>query len=227
MLSAHHVAWAHMEGERAFGQAIRARRRASLARRALRRCADCARLIVHDERTLPRRNGGMRPRDPAGRDHGHVRGRPSTGLRQRVPPVKAGAQALAARVGRRAHGRRAAADRRRPGGREGFADPRRAPPRLGRPRPRRGDDRRRRRLGPDDPASSTSATCVGVVPGGQVPAARRAGPRARPAGTMRGRPTSRSCSGQASVSGTSISASPVKRPARMPALAASKPGASA
>ena len=59
MLSAHHVAWAHMEGERAFGQAIRARRRASLARRALRRCADCARLIVHDERTLPRRNGGL------------------------------------------------------------------------------------------------------------------------------------------------------------------------
>jgi hypothetical protein len=59
MLSAHHVAWAHMEGERAFGQAIRARRRASLARRALRRCADCARLIVHDERTLPRRNGGF------------------------------------------------------------------------------------------------------------------------------------------------------------------------
>ena len=58
MLSAHHVAWAHMEGERAFGQAIRARRRASLARRAFRRCADCARLIVHDERTLPRRNGG-------------------------------------------------------------------------------------------------------------------------------------------------------------------------
>ena len=58
MLSAHHVAWAHMEGERAFGQAIRARRRASLARRAFRRCAECARLIVHDERTLPRRNGG-------------------------------------------------------------------------------------------------------------------------------------------------------------------------
>jgi hypothetical protein len=58
MLSAHHVAWAHMEGERAFGQAIRARRRASLVRRAFRRCAECARLIVHDERTLPRRNGG-------------------------------------------------------------------------------------------------------------------------------------------------------------------------
>ena len=58
MLSAHHVAWAHMEGERAFGQAIRARRRASLARRVLRRCAECARLMVHDERTLPRRNGG-------------------------------------------------------------------------------------------------------------------------------------------------------------------------
>jgi hypothetical protein len=58
MLSAHHVAWSHMEGERAFGQAIRSRRRDSLTRRLFRRCADCARLIVHDERTLPRRTGG-------------------------------------------------------------------------------------------------------------------------------------------------------------------------
>jgi hypothetical protein len=58
MLSAHHVAWAHLEGERAFGQAIRARRRASLARRLFRRCVECARLVVHDELTLPRRSGG-------------------------------------------------------------------------------------------------------------------------------------------------------------------------
>ena len=48
-----------MEGERAFGQAIRARRRASLMRRLLRRCTECARLIVHDSRTLPRRTGGI------------------------------------------------------------------------------------------------------------------------------------------------------------------------
>ena len=58
MLSAHHVAWSHIEGERAFGQAIRSRRRASLTRRLFRRCADCARLIVHDGRTLPSSGGG-------------------------------------------------------------------------------------------------------------------------------------------------------------------------
>jgi hypothetical protein len=46
--------WAYMEGERAFGQASRARRRASIARRLLRRGTERARLLVHDARTLPR-----------------------------------------------------------------------------------------------------------------------------------------------------------------------------
>ncbi len=45
-----HVAWAHMEAERAFAQAARARRRASLARRLFRRPP--AALLVHDQRTL-------------------------------------------------------------------------------------------------------------------------------------------------------------------------------
>jgi hypothetical protein len=38
--------WAAVEAERAFGKAVRARRRASLASRVLRRCAECARLVV-------------------------------------------------------------------------------------------------------------------------------------------------------------------------------------
>jgi hypothetical protein len=57
MYSAHHVAWSLMEGERAFGQAVRSRRRASLTRRLFRRCLDCACLLVHDERALARRSG--------------------------------------------------------------------------------------------------------------------------------------------------------------------------
>ena len=56
MLSHHHIAWSHMEGERAFGQAARSRRRASIMRRLLRQCAERAGLLVHDERTLPRRS---------------------------------------------------------------------------------------------------------------------------------------------------------------------------
>jgi hypothetical protein len=38
-------AWARMEAERAFGKAVRARRRASL----LRRCAACLRLVAHEQ----------------------------------------------------------------------------------------------------------------------------------------------------------------------------------
>lgn len=45
-----------MEAERAFGQAVRSRRRASLTRRLFRRCV--AHLLVHDERTLPSAAGG-------------------------------------------------------------------------------------------------------------------------------------------------------------------------
>jgi hypothetical protein len=53
---ADHVAWGHMEAERAFGQAARARLRASIARRLLHRRKESARLIVHDERAVPRRS---------------------------------------------------------------------------------------------------------------------------------------------------------------------------
>lgn len=59
MLSHHHIAWSQIEGERAFGQAVRSRRRASLAGRLLRRCLESARLGVHDERTLTRRSAGV------------------------------------------------------------------------------------------------------------------------------------------------------------------------
>jgi hypothetical protein len=52
MYSAHHVAWAHMEGEKKFGQAARSRRRASFTRTLFRRCAECAHLLVHDQPTL-------------------------------------------------------------------------------------------------------------------------------------------------------------------------------
>jgi len=44
--------WGAAEAERAFGKAVRARRRASLLRRVLRRCAQCARMSVHDGQAL-------------------------------------------------------------------------------------------------------------------------------------------------------------------------------
>jgi hypothetical protein len=40
--------WAAADAERAFSKAVRARRRASLVRRALRRCVECARLTIVD-----------------------------------------------------------------------------------------------------------------------------------------------------------------------------------
>jgi hypothetical protein len=58
MYSAHHVAWSHMEGEKRFGQAVSRRRRASLVRILLRRCADCAQLLVHDTPIAARPGGG-------------------------------------------------------------------------------------------------------------------------------------------------------------------------
>jgi hypothetical protein len=58
MYQAHHVAWSHMEGERRFGQAVSRRRRASLLRMLLRRCAECARLCVHDQPQLRRAGHG-------------------------------------------------------------------------------------------------------------------------------------------------------------------------
>jgi hypothetical protein len=48
-----------MEGEKRFGQAVSRRRRASLARVLLRRCAACAQLLVHDQPSARRPGGGM------------------------------------------------------------------------------------------------------------------------------------------------------------------------
>ena len=50
------TAWATAEAERAFGKAVRARRRASLTRRFLRRCVECVRLVIVGAET-PRRSG--------------------------------------------------------------------------------------------------------------------------------------------------------------------------
>ncbi len=58
MYSAHHVAWAHMEGEKKFGRAARSRRRASITRTLFRRCAERAQLLVHEEPTSARAGGG-------------------------------------------------------------------------------------------------------------------------------------------------------------------------
>ena len=44
---AHQTGWAAAEAERAFGKAVRARRRASLIQRLLRGCAECAQLAIH------------------------------------------------------------------------------------------------------------------------------------------------------------------------------------
>jgi hypothetical protein len=41
-----HIGWEALEADRAFTKVVRARRRASLMRRGLRRCAQCARLAV-------------------------------------------------------------------------------------------------------------------------------------------------------------------------------------
>jgi hypothetical protein len=43
-------AWELAAAEQAFGRAQRARRRASLGRRLLRRCAECTRLAIRDDR---------------------------------------------------------------------------------------------------------------------------------------------------------------------------------
>jgi hypothetical protein len=48
MISGGQNGWGEVEAERAFDKARRARRRASLARRLLRRCVECARLAVVD-----------------------------------------------------------------------------------------------------------------------------------------------------------------------------------
>jgi hypothetical protein len=55
--------WAAAEAERAFGRAVRARRRASLTSRVLRRFAECAQLVIHDGHALRRSAGGHGVRD--------------------------------------------------------------------------------------------------------------------------------------------------------------------
>ncbi len=47
-------AWETASAEQAFGRALRARRRATVARRVLRRCAACARLAIRDARPAAR-----------------------------------------------------------------------------------------------------------------------------------------------------------------------------
>ena len=47
------IGWDAAEAERAFVKAVRVRRRASWLRRSGRRCADCARLAIHQDRGLP------------------------------------------------------------------------------------------------------------------------------------------------------------------------------
>jgi hypothetical protein len=56
MISAAQLPWGLIEAERAFDRASRSRRRASVMRRLRRRCAECARLAVHDVASL-RRSG--------------------------------------------------------------------------------------------------------------------------------------------------------------------------
>jgi hypothetical protein len=52
----HDSVWVALEAERAFDRAVRARRRDSLTRRLLRRCAECAQLAVYEasRRRAPR-----------------------------------------------------------------------------------------------------------------------------------------------------------------------------
>ena len=48
MFYANESGWAAAEAERAFGKAVRARRRARLPRRFLRRCVECTTLAIYD-----------------------------------------------------------------------------------------------------------------------------------------------------------------------------------
>ena len=57
MQYANEIGFTAAEAERAFGKAVRARRRASLTRRALRRCIECAKLGVFDPSGLTRSSG--------------------------------------------------------------------------------------------------------------------------------------------------------------------------
>jgi hypothetical protein len=63
VLYGNETGWAAADAERAFGKALRARRRASLARRVLRRCVECARLMVVDGHGGGRSGAGHGVRD--------------------------------------------------------------------------------------------------------------------------------------------------------------------
>jgi hypothetical protein len=58
VINGSHSRWGAAEAELAFTRALRARRRASLVRRFLRRCVECARLAVVDVESA--RDGGAR-----------------------------------------------------------------------------------------------------------------------------------------------------------------------
>ena len=55
--------WVAIEGDRAFDKAVRARRRAALARRFRRSCSECARLVVHEAQALTRGGAARGVRD--------------------------------------------------------------------------------------------------------------------------------------------------------------------
>jgi len=63
MYQATETGWAAAEAERAFARAVRERRRASLLRRLLRRCAECAKLLVFDTQSVRRSAAGHGVRD--------------------------------------------------------------------------------------------------------------------------------------------------------------------
>ena len=174
--------------------------------RLLRRCAECARLIVHDERTLPRRNGGWVREIPLDAITGTFEaGRALDFDNEFRPSKRARKRWLRVWVGEHTGAGLPPIDVVQVG--DGLRGARRPPPRVGRPRPRRGHDRRRRRLRLGRAREQHVGDLAGVVLGRHVPAAARTNSRAV-GGTSRGRATSRSCSGQASVSGTSISRQP-------------------
>jgi hypothetical protein len=55
--------WTAVEGDRAFDKALRARRRAAVARRLRRGCVECARLVVHEAQAMTRAGGPRGVRD--------------------------------------------------------------------------------------------------------------------------------------------------------------------
>ena len=109
--------WTQIEAEKAFSAATRARLRASLTRR-LRGCAGaCARLAVHDERTL-RSGAGLGLREiPLDAISGTVEPNRAAQFDRDFRPAAPAACAVAERLDGRAARHAAAADLGRRGGR--------------------------------------------------------------------------------------------------------------